>query len=712
MNLPAKIPIQATPVEYVAPANEGLDLQALIGVLMRRWRVIAAVGVFAFAAVLIVLLAQPRKYTATASIMINPRETQVVAIEQSMVQGPPSSAVVDSEIEILRSPRLAMAVAQNLHLDIDPYWGSPGEEDGVRAAARKVAGAIDVQRRALSFVIDINVTTRDPQESARIANALVEEYQRSADNVRIAATQQASNWLGQRLAELRTNVQTKEAEAEAFRASTGLLTAEGRSLTEAQTTQTQEAVLAARADLAEREARYRQVLALSRSGGVATIDQALESETIRDLRRQEAELTRRQAEYESTLGDRHPFVASGRTELRDVRQQLNAEIGRIAERAANDVGVARARVGMLERSLGASAGALVNNNADQVRLRELEREAAAARAVYESFLQRSHEITGQGRLGQTSAQLVSEAEPPNAPSSPRLLLGLVLAMLIGLIAGAVAGFAAEALDDTVKSSDDVEQRLGLPALAVVPTIDPKALRLLAPEDRHPAGYLVEKPLSPYAEAFRVMRTSLLYADVQRDAKVVAVTSALPDEGKTTCALSLARVAALGGQRVAIVDCDLRRRALNHVLNIHPRVGLIEVLSGQRAWRDVCGVDEPSGAHVIPLAETALTPRDMFSLPAMEDLLLDLREHYDLIILDCAPVLVAADARLVAGQADSAILVARWRKTRLREAEDAVRQLVPAGAKILGVAINGFDPHAPGWKPYPPYYARAYYAEAA
>jgi capsular exopolysaccharide synthesis family protein len=367
---------------------------------------------------------------------------------------------------------------------------------------------------------------------------------------------------------------------------------------------------------------------------------------------------------------------------------------------------------MLERSLGASAGALVNNNADQVRLRELEREAAAARAVYESFLQRSHEITGQGQLGQTSAQLVSEAEPPNAPSSPRLLLGLVLAMLIGLIAGAVAGFAAEALDDTVKSSDDVEQRLGLPALAVVPTIDPKALRLLAPEDRHPAGYLVEKPLSPYAEAFRVMRTSLLYADVQRDAKVVAVTSALPDEGKTTCALSLARVAALGGQRVAIVDCDLRRRALNHVLNIHPRVGLIEVLSGQRAWRDVCGVDEPSGAHVIPLAETALTPRDMFSLPAMEDLLLDLREHYDLIILDCAPVLVAADARLVAGQADSAILVARWRKTRLREAEDAVRQLVPAGAKILGVAINGFDPHAPGWKPYPPYYARAYYAEAA
>jgi len=147
-----------------------------------------------------------------------------------------------------------------------------------------------------------------------------------------------------------------------------------------------------------------------------------------------------------------------------------------------------------------------------------------------------------------------------------------------------------------------------------------------------------------------------------------------------------------------------------VLNIHPRAGLLEVLSGQRSWRDVCGVDEPSGAHVIPLAESALTPRDMFSLPAIEDMLRELRAHYDLIILDCAPVLVAADARLVVSQADTSIIVTRWRKTRVREAEDAVRQLVPAGAKVLGVAINGFNPRSPGWRPYPPYYTRAYYAE--
>lgn len=713
MNLPARIPLPSRPADY-APANEGLDLQTLIAVMLRRWRYIAGVGAAVFAAVALVMLAQPRMYTATASIMINPREDRVVGAEQALVQGPPSSVIVDSEIEVLRSPRLALAVAESLHLDIDPVWGSPGAgSDGMRAAAAKVAAATSVQRRALSYVIDISVTARHPQEAARLANAVVETYLQSTENARLATTARASDWLGQRLAELRQNVQSKEAEAEMFRARTGLLTAEGRTLTEAQTNDIQRAVIDARTEVAEREARHRQVQNLLRSGGgVESIDQALESQTIRDLRRQEAELSRRQAEYENTLGDRHPFVAQGRAELEDTRRQLAAEISRISQRTRNDADVARARLSTLQRSLAASSGQLVSNNEEQVRLRELEREAAAARAVYESFLQRSHEIAGQGALGQTTAQIVSEAAPPNAPSSPRPLLAIIVALLAGLIAGALTAFAIEALDDTVKDADDVEQAVGVPALAVVPTIDKKALRLMAPEDRHPSGYLVEKPLSPFAESFRVLRTSLLYADLQRDTKVVAITSPLPGEGKTTCALSLARVAALGGQRVAIIDCDLRRRSLNAVLDIHPRSGLLEVLVGAKSWHEVRGIDEPSGAHVIPLAETPLTPRDMFSLPALERLLDELRHEYDLIILDCAPVLVAADARLVVGQADAAIVVARWRKTKINEAEEAVRQLQPAGVKVLGVAINQFNPLAPGWKRYPPYYAREYYAEAA
>jgi polysaccharide biosynthesis transport protein len=200
MNLPAKIPIQATPVEYV-PANEGLDLHALLAVMLRRWRVIMVVGLIVFAAAMAVLWLQPREYTATASIMINPRESQVVGADQALVQGSPNAAVLDSEIEILRSPRIAQGVAESLHLDIDPYWGSPSAgSDGMRAAARKVSAALEVQRRAMSYVIDVSVTARDPDEAARIANAVVEQYLTQADGVRLATTERASGWLSQRLA--------------------------------------------------------------------------------------------------------------------------------------------------------------------------------------------------------------------------------------------------------------------------------------------------------------------------------------------------------------------------------------------------------------------------------------------------------------------------------------------------------------------------------
>jgi capsular exopolysaccharide synthesis family protein len=720
MNLPAKIPVPSpVPYEYGPHSPEGFSLQALIATFQRRARIILLTGGAVALIVLTVLALQPRMYTATASIMINPREDRVVSPEQALTTGAPSSALVDSEIEVLRSPRLARAVAERLHLDIDPQW-SPhiaGRQplDRIRVAANQVSASLEVKRRALSYVIDVNVTASDRQEAARVANAVVSEYLRASEAARLAMTTQASNWLGERLAELRTDVQRKEAEAESFRASRGLLTAEGRSLTESELTQQQQAVLTAQADLAEREARYRQVQELansSASGRVDTTNESLNSEVIRDLRRQEAELARQQAEYEGTLGARHPFVLNNRNELADIRRQIAAEVGRIAERSRNEMEVARSRLGTLRGTLGATSGQLANNNEDQVRLRELEREAAAARAVYESFLQRSHEIAGQGAMGDITARVVSDASPPRMPSSPRPLLGIVAALLAGLIAGALAGLGAEALDDSLKSTDEIEQDIGVPALAVVPKIPARAFRLLAPEDRHPAAYLVEKPLSPYAEAFRVLRTSVQYANLPRVTKVVAVTSPLPNEGKTSCALSLARVCALGGQRVVILDCDLRRRSLNRVLDIQPRAGLVEVLKGAKGWREVRGLDEPSGAHVIPLAENPLTPSDVFSLTAMEGLVDELREAYDLVIFDCAPVLVAADVRMVVANAEAVLMIAQWRKTRLYEAVDAVRQLQPSGVKILGVALNQFDPTAPGFKPYPPYYARAYYEMAA
>jgi capsular exopolysaccharide synthesis family protein len=239
------------------------------------------------------------------------------------------------------------------------------------------------------------------------------------------------------------------------------------------------------------------------------------------------------------------------------------------------------------------------------------------------------------------------------------------------------------------------------------------MRLLAPNERHPAGFLVEKPMSAFAEAFRVLRTSIQYASFHRRTGIVAVTSALPDEGKTTSALCLARIAALSGQRVLIVDCDLRRRSLNALLDIEPLFGLLQVLAGERQWSEVICEDEATGAHVLPLAVDGFTLRDVFGSEVMEALIDELREAYDLVVLDCPPVLAVAETRVAVSHAEAVIVVSRWGATPVKAVEAALAQLAPTGANVLGVALNCVNPKAPGRYSYsdPLYYSesrRSYY----
>src|SRR5690606_30402112 len=202
----------------------------------------------------------------------------------------------------------------------------------------------------------------------------------------------------------------------------------------------------------------------------------------------------------------------------------------------NDVEIARARVNALQANMAAMRGELVGNNEQMVRLRELEREAAAARTVYESFLQRYHEIADQGSIRTMPAQLISAATVPAEPSSPRLSISFVLSLALGLALGLVAGFLAEALDEGFVSADDLERKTGVAALASIPQIRRRELRQIGATNPQPAAYLLERQMSAFTEAFRVLRTTILFAAGQPRTQVVAVTSALPGEGKTTVSI--------------------------------------------------------------------------------------------------------------------------------------------------------------------------------
>jgi len=284
--------------------------------------------------------------------------------------------------------------------------------------------------------------------------------------------------------------------------------------------------------------------------------------------------------------------------------------------------------------------------------------------------------------------VVSRAKIPIKPSFPNIALNFVIGVILGLIGGVGATLLMEALDSGLATSEDVERILGVPHLGAIPSLDSttdgKASGIA------PGRYIIEKPLSAFAESFRNLRASILFSKVDNPVKVAIVTSSLPGEGKTTTTFCLGRSMAMSGAKTIIVDCDLRRRNINRMLDIEPPVGLIEVLQGVATLDEAIFIDKPSGAHFLPLAKSVYTPKDLFGSSAMDRLLVELRARYDIVLLDTAPVIPVSDTRILAPKADVVVFLVQWRRVPRKAVEAAFAMLNSVGADIAGVALTLVD----------------------
>lgn len=688
-----------------ATAPQGLaelfGVTAALQIVRRRWMIIAAVGLAAACMAFAFLMLRTPMFTATSLLILNPRQERVIENEAVVSALPLHSSAIDSEIELLSSSALMGELAVALGLQS----GADGQASG------DIGGAIKVNRRGLTYVIEISAESTDPARAQLIANTYADVYIESQVNQRVDTAQRANTWLSRRLAELREDVQAKESAAETFRVQSGMLSAQGSTLPETQITNIQTQVLQAQAALASAEARYRQLEDLRRSGAtLESLGVTLNSEAVQTLRNREAEVLQRQSELELRYFETHPAVQAVRAERRDIEAQISREIQRASAGLRNEVAEKRAELETLRQSLRDATGELSGNSAASVRLRELEREAAASRQVYESYLQRYQEIADQDQLNTSDVRLMAYASMPTSPSSPKLRIALALAIALGLLLGVGAGFSVEILDQSVKSAEDLESKVGYPAVASIPIISKRMLRQMPPSERHPGGYLIGRPMSAFTEALRVLRTVIVYSKLDFSVKVVAVTSALPDEGKTTISVCLARVAAMSGQRVVVVDCDLRKQSINDVIDVEADVGLLQVLAGEASWRSAIVRDPASEADVLPVAMAGFTPRDVFGTDAMERLIGELRAHYDLVVLDCAPILAVAETRILVKQADTTVIVARAGRSAVGAVRTAIAQTEGAGGKVLGVALNCVEP---SWSSYSDslyfYQAKSYYS---
>jgi polysaccharide biosynthesis transport protein len=708
-----KAPVQSISdlATFAEPANTAIDVHRLVSVFRRRLKLFVAVTTLIFAAAALITFQQVPQYTAVARVLIDQRKQQTLAADQSVTSGlPDESSAVDTETEVLRSRSVGENVATQANLFSDPDWTGANSRNGLlhqvttwllpggvtapnpqlehQKIIDKLLRGLNVARAGDTFLIDVSYTSPVPSDATKFANLFASAYITDQIAAKYQATQQATEWLNARLGSIRKQVNDAEAAVQGYKASHNLLSSQGATLTEQEISTLDQQLALARAEQAEQEARLQTAKSqLARGSTGEDVGEALNSPVVQSLRQQRALASQKVADMSGRYGDRHPDLLKAKRELADIDTQIHAEITRIISNLEAQAQVARQHTRSVEGSVSQTRTTLAGNNQAGVKLNELQRNADAANTLYQSFLDRFKQTSAQQGMEQSDARVISPASIPTSPSQPKIILDLALGLVAALIGAMVALIVAEIFDSGLTTADDIEHDFGLPAIGSIPSLDSVVDEDQDVELPEPYDYIVQKPLSGFAETFRTLRSSLLLCRTGRAVKLVAITSSLSDEGKTTSSFCLARISALSGDKTIVIDCDLRRRGFNSFVPEDHEEGLIEVLSGKRKVEDVIVADPSTGASILPLGRSPYTPRDLFSSVAMEKLLTELSKNYDLVILDAPPVLAVADARAIVHRADAVVMLVKWRSTPRKAVESSLRILRSADAYVAGIALT-------------------------
>lgn len=704
-----------------AMPTEEIDLSEWGRLLWRRkWVILGTVVALTLLALLIILELTPR-YTAGTLVMIDARKEQVVDVEAVLTGLSADQSTIESEIEVIRSRGLAAKVVEELQLDRNPEfnvnlrapsmlgsllalpgrlaagWLTSENDQSPQALAdmkRRIASErerivdaflknLTVEPRGRSHVLALNFESEQPRIAALVANTLADFYIVAQLEAKFSATQRATQWLNDRVEDLRGKVVATEQAVEEFRQESGLIRGTDATLATQEISELNSRLLVERTRQTEAEARLRQIEQLIGSGGaVETASDVLQSPLIQSLREQEALVERKAAELSVKFGESHIRRVSVRAELGDLREKIKKEVGRIIQGYRNEVVVAKARVNSLIQALFNLKQNVGTLDTAEIRLRALEREATANRTIYEKYLARAKETSHQEEIQQPDAVIISLAAVPEQASFPRKGLILGLTLFGSLVLGIVLSFILEKLDHGFRSVDQIERLTGLTPLGLVPQLPKSAA--------NPANHNLDKPASAYAEAIRTLYTRLLLLEAEQVPKVMMVSSSVLGESKTTTAVSLANLQASVGKRVIVVDCDIRRPAAHRAFDANPGPGLVEYLSGTVSLEDAIQRHARSDAQIMPAGSPAPNPPELLGSAAMKDLMKELAKRYDLVILDSAPVAAVSDAQILARQVDKVLFLVNWAKTRRETVMRSLRQLIDAGGDVAGVLLTQVD----------------------
>jgi capsular exopolysaccharide synthesis family protein len=533
-------------------------------------------------------------------------------------------------------------------------------------------------------VINITFESEDPALAARIANEVAEKYIIGQLEARFQTTKKASDWLNDKLGDLKTRLDSSERAVEDYRQTKGIAVgAQNTGLSEQRLSELNSQLIIARAEAGAALAKYSQNKRASISSeGASAVSDVLNSPLIQGLRQQEAELQGKFSDQSAQLGKKHPKIIQMQAELTNLNNKIKVEIEKIAAASHNDLEIANSRVAALTASLEAYKSQAGSSRKEEVSLRALQREADANKALFETFLSRFKETSSTQGIEESSARVISKAEAPLIASYPKKNMLLMVTLIGGLFFSLALTFLLESLNPGLRSPEQVEHYLKMPTLGIVPANDNNVI---------PYDYILKKPHSISGEALSSIRVSLSLLNPDKKVKTILITSSLPSEGKSTFSVMLARMAAQAGQKVLLIDTDLRRPAIEKMLDIPKKqLGLTDALMHSNlTFNDIVFTDTLSGLKIISKGQASyINPPDLFASQRMRAILKASEPYFDLIILDSPPIMAVTDAKILSGLVDKTLFVLKWDSTPKKVAHAALSQLARGHSNnVAGIILQ-------------------------
>ena len=710
------VPVGITTGESTLSAG----LRHILSVVRRNLWLAAAIVLACAALALVATMLDTPRYSAVSTVQINDQSDEVLGQDFETQIAPPSDwdteRFLNTQLDVLRSRALAERVADALDLVGNEQFlaamqFSPAQltEDEAQQRVDVIAALqdnLDIELRRSTRIALIAFTSTDPETSARVANAFAEEFIQLTLQRRFDSSSYARNFVSEQLAEARQNLEDTEAALNDYARRVGLLRTrdaisptgeevESGTVTSSSLLQYNTAAIRARENRIAAQSRWDAV----RNSALFASQPVLNHPTVQILMdRRAAKETELQSASERYLPG-HPALARLQSDISSIEAQLSRTAREVRQSIRAEYEAAAAAERRLEQQVANARNATLSEQDRSVRYNVLAREADTARSIYDGLLQRYRELNASAGITSSNIAIIDRADVPSTRSSPSLRRNLAIGLLLGLALAGFAIFLRDQLDDVIHVPEDIEGKLDLPLLGVVPRAS----------EGDPLEAL-QNPKSPVTEGYNSMRGALLYSTPQGLPKIVVVTSAQASEGKSTTSLAMAAGFARIGMKVLLIDADLRRPSLHRILGVSGETGLTDLLTSQAdAASGIVEIAQDSASFdLLAAGPVPPSPTELVASPRMAQLLETFAADYGVVIVDSPPVLGLADAPMLASIADGTVFVIEAERGRSGSLKAALRRLRSMDPQILGAVLAKFDSKRSGNR-YSAYARSDYYA---